>query len=367
VLLVATATTTPPARGDFAVSDLGTLGTASRGNGINAGGMVVGTSDVGGQFGPTHAFREAPSGGIQDLGVISGFDSSSGTGINIYGDVAGTAFNARGVSHAFRITRVHGPEDLGTLPGGSSSFATALNGGAVVTGGATTSYGATHAFLGGGPGMLVDLGTLPGGGYSVGNAINDADLVAGTASTSYGALHAFRSEPGLRGLQDLGTLPGGDSSAGNAINARGDVAGDSTVVGGAHHAFLATVDTRVGGMIDLGLLPGAVESFAYGLNDQDAVVGSALIAGAGAHAFLWRPGGMMLDLNQLIPADSGWTLQVATGIDDDGRVTGYGTVDGQVHAFRLDPRPTAVPAPPSLVLLALGVIGVTIRYKSKRR
>ena len=45
----------------------------------------------------------------------------------------------------------------------------------------------------------------------------------------------------------------------------------------------------------------------------------------------------MYDLNNLIPANSGWTLVNASAINDLGQIVGNGLVNGAGHAFRLDP------------------------------
>src|SRR5437016_13130934 len=48
----------------------------------------------------------------------------------------------------------------------------------------------------------------------------------------------------------------------------------------------------------------------------------------------------MRDLNNLIAADSGWTLAHATAINDLGQIVGDGIFNGaNYHAFRLDPTP----------------------------
>jgi len=54
------------------------------------------------------------------------------------------------------------------------------------------------------------------------------------------------------------------------------------------------------------------------------------------HAFVYS-GGKMKDLNTLIPARSGWVLQRATGINDAGLITGWGTFKGKTHSFLLTP------------------------------
>jgi probable HAF family extracellular repeat protein len=47
---------------------------------------------------------------------------------------------------------------------------------------------------------------------------------------------------------------------------------------------------------------------------------------------------VMQDLNSLIPADSGWNLQEAKAINDNGYIVGVGfNKDGQQHAFLLIP------------------------------
>jgi len=45
----------------------------------------------------------------------------------------------------------------------------------------------------------------------------------------------------------------------------------------------------------------------------------------------------MRDLNDLLPSSSGWTLMQGWGINDLGQITGYGTINGQYHAFLMTP------------------------------
>ena len=114
-------------------------------------------------------------------------------------------------------------------------------------------------------------------------------------------------------LKDLGTLGGTDSN-GLAVNATGQVVGYSTTVTGATHAFLYS-------------------------------------------------DGRLLDLNDLIPAGSGFTLVDATGINNVGQIASFGdTSDGTEHAFLLTP----VPEPSSLVLAVLGGL-VLLGYGGWRR
>lgn len=45
----------------------------------------------------------------------------------------------------------------------------------------------------------------------------------------------------------------------------------------------------------------------------------------------------MQDLNNLIPASSGWVLVEANAINNTGQITGYGLKGGHNHAFLLTP------------------------------
>jgi probable HAF family extracellular repeat protein len=94
-------------------------------------------------------------------------------------------------------------------------------------------------------------------------------------------------------------------------------------VGG--HAFLYTG----GVMTDLGTLPGGTDSIAQGINSQGQVVGTA-DPGAGGigGAFLWTAQSGMVELNTVLPANSGWILTDATGINDSGQITGIGSHNG---------------------------------------
>jgi probable HAF family extracellular repeat protein len=100
-------------------------------------------------FGPTfHAFRWTPSGGLQDLGLTTGTQSSANA-ISANGLViVGQATDSNGFWRAFRWTASTGMQDIGTL-GGPMSNATAVNmDGTVIVGNSLTasSSGSSHAF-----------------------------------------------------------------------------------------------------------------------------------------------------------------------------------------------------------------------------
>jgi probable HAF family extracellular repeat protein len=89
-------------------------------------------------------------------------------------------------------------------------------------------------------------------------------------------------------------------------------------------------------MENLGTLPGDTQSFAYDIDEKGRVVGSSDAKDSLLHAFIYSDG-MMQDLNKLIPADTGWLLTEAKGINESGQIVGYGFIKGERHAFLLTP------------------------------
>jgi probable HAF family extracellular repeat protein len=137
-------------------------------------------------------------------------------------------------------------------------------------------------------------------------------------------------------MRDLGTLPGDDNSFALGINVFGQVVGESVLTGANNdHAVLWTGKE----VQDLGVLPGGTFSVATAVNDSSVVVGYADDGtGSGStHAFVWSYLRGMQDLNNLIDADSGWTLLQANALNFYGEIVGIGVVNNQAHAFLLSP------------------------------
>jgi probable HAF family extracellular repeat protein len=249
---------------------------------------------------------------------------------------------------------------------GISGYGVGINNAGQVAGGYNTSGGLLHAFVWSN-GTLVDLGTL-GGTWSSANSINGAGQVAGTSLTHSGAFNAFFSS-GSGAPVDLGTL-GGASSYGMAINNSGEIAGSAQTSHGFTNAFV----WNGGALQNLGTLGGS-QSYAYDVNNAGAVVGSSWMTGnLVMHGFV-EAGGVMIDLNQLLPLNSGWTIDGAYGINDSGDIVGTGTLNGQSYAVELAPPSTLLletpecakmPEPATMLLAGLGLLAVISARHLKR-
>jgi probable HAF family extracellular repeat protein len=124
------------------------------------------------------------------------------------------------------------------------------------------------------------------------------------------------------------------------INAAGQVIGASYAANNMDsHAFLYSG----GVMTDLGTL-GGTHSEALAINGAGQVAGWSSTVGEDVlRAFVYS-GGALRDLNTLIPSGSGWVLNVATAINDQGQIAGRGLIGGDEHAFLLTPVATTMAA-----------------------
>jgi probable HAF family extracellular repeat protein len=277
-----------------------------------------------------------------------------------------------GGERAFTWDSINGRQDLQTFGVDGPSTAIGVSPNGLVVGDAPTSLPGhpDHAFLND-HGVVTDLGTL-GGARSAAFGVNDAGQVVGFSNTSgIGYDHAFLWDS-QNGMQDLGTLGGLVSSA-RGINGSGLVVGSSYLQDGRRHAFVwdrqhgmrditgnelysDAVGVNDAGQVvgkltndaffydgatltDLGNLGGV--AVAIGINDAGIIVGGSDTSAVGdEHGFVYADG-VMTDLNDLVPPDSGLTIVEAEGINNAGQIVGVAADTAfHPHAILLTPDDT---------------------------
>jgi hypothetical protein len=277
---------------------IGTLpqGTFSLANGATTD-AVCGYSGTGAFSLHTHAFRWTAAGGIRDLGTTgdptlfsAATDCNEALSVG-YGD---DPTQTRIVPLQFtqgQVAILPTPTPTGT------GYALALNALNDSVGAARASNGETHAMLWPAAGGVQDLHTAPGT-VSLALGINRHQQVVGTVYASTGA-QGFISLP-LTGMLLLPPLPGDTESVATSINDAG------TVVGWSSHPLPETFED-------------SVQAVRY-------------------------DNGVPLALLPLVQQGTGWGLESADKIDEDGRIVGTGTFHGEAHAYLLTPVPPPVAA-----------------------
>src|SRR5262249_32968382 len=139
--------------------------------------------------------------------------------------------------------------------------------------------------------------------------------------------------------------PGGMPGLPTAINSAGQITGIRTILIPIGHGYPDQI--RLAGFLWTPATPngltGTVQDFGEGsfvtaITTSGVVVGSDGGSISTVHAFVLR-NGQKLDLNQLIPGNSGAKLDQAVGINDVGQIIANGVLGYETHAFLLTPTP----------------------------
>ncbi len=289
-----------------------------------------GTVAVGGSI----STRSAPlleafrweEGVIEGLGFLSGGRRSQANATSAAGRViVGLADGQESFSEAFRW------EDgvmtsLGFLSnpfGNAVSFASDVtpDGSVIVGSSAPTGSSSSEAYRWE-SGVMLGLGTLPlEGSESFAVAVSaDGRVVVGLNRMSVEEV-AVRWVDGV--IENLGDLPGGGFFSQSRAR---DVSTDGAVVVGRGSSDRGREAFRWknGAMIGLGDLPGSsVDSEALAVSGDGSVIVGEGNTDVGTRAFVWDAVNDIRDLKAVLENDfgldlTGWTLETAVGISDDG-------------------------------------------------
>lgn len=327
----------------YTLKDLGAApgNTISQGYALNDLGQACGTSDSG--VATATLFSD---GQAFDLGGFVSSDVTVATGINDSTVIVGwERFASTATSHALiwsngNIQDIHSPS---LFPGGTE--ATAINDSGVVIGEGWLNNYSFHIFLYEN-GQMVDIGP-PGSFQAAPAAINDAGEIIGSYYTSSTDNGQFLYSNGR--FTKLAAGPPGTTVTANAINNNGVIVGaisyntNSTV----SHAALYSK----GIWTDLGTLPGATTgTAAVGINTAGQIIAVAGYRVTSYHPFIPAKtvaciiqNGVVVNLNTLIPTNSGFNLSRAIAINDAGQIlcntkTQNGVLVSNEHAVLLTPK-----------------------------
>jgi probable HAF family extracellular repeat protein len=321
---------------NYNITDLGAVAgeKVSNGYGLNDAGQAVGVSSS-----PSGAIATLfSSGKALNLGTLEPLDVSVATAINASGEAAGYepfSSDPNNTFHAWlyingSLKDIHSPS---LFPAGT--IAEGINASGEVVGEGELTSDSFHAFLYSN-GQMVDLGP-PGAFQASALAINDSGEIVGNYSTTSGS-GAFLYANGK--FTYLATPSGASDTSAVAINETGQIAGVIYLPGTAHAAFY-----KNGVWTDLGEFSG-VATHATGINNAGEVVGIAFFPQTsyhppkpGKHVGLIFRNDAAVDLNTLIPTNSGFTITDAIAINQSGEILCDATnTGGNKRAVLLTPK-----------------------------
>lgn len=188
-----------------------------------------------------------------------------------------------------------------------------------------------------------------------------SDNRGGPTATDAG-LWQFNPDGSTRSITPLEALAPDQTSVALGINDAGEVVGRSATADGQNvTVYWGAEETSPELLPVLTENPGTYVR-AWQINNHSVAVGELRDATATERfATLWSKNAdewQNIDLQTLIPTESGWDLSGALSINNAGQIVGYGTVDGQQRAFLLTPE--AVPEPSTVTAVVVFTAGLGI-------
>lgn len=279
---------------------------------IGSSGVVAGITEL------HHAVVWRRKSGVEELSVPEGFKYTEPVAITQAGDVLINAFDAKGHKRGAFAYSNHA---LVALAGNQTWARGTGTAGTIVGEWVPEGKTATDAVYWKNS-VPHSLGLCCGGMLK---AVNGQGDMIGDAYDDQGHYHAFRWSPdsGQRSID-----PADSYSSAVAINSAGHVllqVGSEAYLDDTHHLRHLDLSRK---------FYNSVQS----LNDCDVVVGAYGPDSEHYRAFLWADSAGLRDLSSLVPADSGWELQSAAAISNQGEIVGSGELHGDDRGFLLMPQ-----------------------------
>lgn len=373
----------------YTIQDLGTLGGSTTAFGLNEQGWVVGGSGVGPLTSRAFLWLPSPAlglpAGMNDLGVLGSGDSSFARAINAAGSVVGSSLIVPFPTDAHRRGfqwDAGTMTDLGVLPPWRTSTASGINdrgdiAGSVSTFGCRPVLWVPEARYG----LAAGINALPvPSGWDEGMArdVNHEGQVVGLLISDCDAPISYHPylwlpEPAFglgAGPHDL--LPDapvdGFYAVAEAINDLGEIVGYRALDLNRPEPLR----WREGVAEPLPLPVESQTAAPHSINDRGWIVGHSGDENIGepVRAVLWE-NGEVFDLNDLIPAETGWELEAATAINEWGQIAGFGQIGGERRAFLLTPTGAALEIPTlgrggaALLALLVAACGAALLARSR--
>jgi RNA polymerase sigma factor (sigma-70 family) len=306
---------------------------SSRVTSLNNQGQAVGWLD--GSNGVVHAFFWA-DGVLTDLGTLGG-SKAIACSINDLGEIAAVVLTNE--ERRVFLLQTNAATDLGAIDGfaklgteGNISYvpSVSLNNRSEVTGRLMVAGDNQRSFLSR-EGRISYFGLRGDGSILAPRAMNNRGVIAGVSIPGEEGWGAFLWTDGK--LTDLKTL-GGPRAGVNAINNLGTVVGWANSIGAAWDQAHAIVWEK-GALHDLNTANWK-SSHATGINNAGNIVGDATTLSGRTFAFLKR-GDDILDLNDLVPTNSGWRLVGASAINDREQILAIARKDGRNFPVLVSP------------------------------
>lgn len=314
----------PPLPTSYSITPIGTY----RPTGINDRGDVVG------QCGDIACIRLATDGTWRTIGTLGG-PTSIARGINNLGIVVGQSSTDPNIGErAFRFSGIGladiTSEFVGALPVSSSDAVSIADSGFVAGNVYLDNSGVIHAYLTR-DGVGEDLGALPGRAFSFATKVNNFGVVVGYSNTG-GLMSAFIKFHDNSPMTEIPPLAGILSFA-VGVN-------DAGIVIGSHYPYGNPIDyisfaysTSTGAFTEI--KDGNLYALVTAINNRGEIVGTKT-----SGTFIYK-NGIMKDLNQLIPPDSGWWL-TGDGLNNNlGQIVSSAVLNGQSQYVLLTPVATA--------------------------